>query len=53
MPGFFAEADAFAALVQDGWSAWPGATPQESKDIMRTLEALAESARSGRAVALD
>jgi len=53
MPGFLAEADAFAALMQGGWSAWPGATPQESKDIMRTLEALAESARSGRAVALD
>jgi D-xylose 1-dehydrogenase (NADP+, D-xylono-1,5-lactone-forming) len=53
MPGFLAEADAFAALVKGGWSAWPGALPEESRDIMRTLEALKESAQTGRAVALD
>ncbi len=53
MPGFLAEAEGFAALVRDGWPAWPGTTPQESRDIARTLEALAESARTGRAVALD
>jgi len=53
MPGFLAEGEAFAALVHGGWSEWPGATPQQSKDIMRTLEAIAESARSGRTVTLD
>jgi len=53
MPGFLAEGEAFAALVYGGWDAWPGTTPQQSQDIMRTLEAIAESARSGRAVALD
>jgi D-xylose 1-dehydrogenase (NADP+, D-xylono-1,5-lactone-forming) len=52
MPGFLAEAEAFAALVRKGWTAWPGAMPEESRDIMRTLEALKESAQTGRAVAL-
>ena len=52
MPGFLAEAEGFAALVRDGWSAWPGATPEESTDIARTLEALKESAQTGRVVAL-
>jgi predicted dehydrogenase len=50
MPGFLAEADAFAALVREGWSAWPGTTPQESIDIAAMLEALAQSAKSGQAV---
>ena len=50
--GFLAEAEDFAALVRKGWSAWHGATPQESIDIARTLEALAESARSGQPVSL-
>ena len=48
--GFFAEAEAFCGLVRQGWTRWPGATPEESVDIMRTLEALAMSAREGRAV---
>ena len=52
MSGFLAEAEAFAALVKNGWSAWPGATPEESRDIVRTLEALKESAQTGRAVTL-
>ena len=48
--GFLAEADAFAGLVEHGPADWPGATPQESLDIVLTLEALLESARSGQAV---
>lgn len=51
--GFLAEADAFADLIRRGWSAWPGATPSESSDIVRTLEALTESARSGHVVSID
>lgn len=53
MPGFLAEAEAFATLVRHGWSSWPGATPQESIDIAWTLEALRQSAQTGQAVALD
>lgn len=45
--GFLAEADAFADLVRHGWSRWPGATPEESADTVRILEALATSARDG------
>lgn len=48
--GFLAEADAFAALVADGPAGWQGTTEQESVDIARTLDALAESARTGGAV---
>ena len=48
--GFLAEADAFHDLVRGGWSQWPGATPDESIDIARTLDALAASARTGEAV---
>ena len=48
--GFLAEADAFADLVAQGIGHWTGATPEESIDIALTLEALAESARKGRAV---
>ena len=47
--GFFAEAESFADLVAQGWQHWSGATPEESVDIMLTLEALAESARRGGA----
>jgi predicted dehydrogenase len=48
--GFLAEADAFADLVAHGIAHWPGATPEESVDIMLALDALAESAREGVAV---
>ena len=48
--GFLAEAEAFHGLVRHGWSHWPGATPDESIDTMSALEALATSAREGRAV---
>jgi D-xylose 1-dehydrogenase (NADP+, D-xylono-1,5-lactone-forming) len=51
--GFLAEAEYFAALVRNGWSAWPGASPEESIDIIRTIEALKESAETGRTVSLD
>jgi len=48
--GFRAQGEAFHDLLRDGWIAWPGATPEESIDIMRTIDALAASARSGRMV---
>ncbi|HEY7904614.1 MAG TPA: Gfo/Idh/MocA family oxidoreductase [Casimicrobiaceae bacterium] len=45
--GFLAEAESFHDLVRGGWSHWTGATPDESIDIALTLDALAQSARSG------
>ena len=51
--GFLAEADAFADLVAHGMHHWPGVTPEESLDIAATLEALAESARTGTVVEID
>jgi len=48
--GFLAEAESFHDLVRHGWSQWTGATPDESIDIARTLDALADSARRGVAV---
>ena len=48
--GFLAEAESFHDLVRYGRDAWTGATPDESIDIARTLDALAASARSGDAV---
>ena len=51
--GFLAEAESFHDLVRHGWDHWSGATPVESIDIALTLEALAASARSGKAVDLD
>jgi D-xylose 1-dehydrogenase (NADP+, D-xylono-1,5-lactone-forming) len=50
--GFLAEAEGFAALVREGWSAWPGVTPEESTDIVMALDALVESARTCRPVTL-
>jgi predicted dehydrogenase len=46
--GFLLEAEAFHDLVRNGWDAWTGATPDESIDVVATLEALALSARTGR-----
>jgi xylose dehydrogenase (NAD/NADP) len=43
--GFLAEVESFHDLVRSGWSHWTGATPDESIDIARTLDALAASAR--------
>jgi xylose dehydrogenase (NAD/NADP) len=48
--GFLAEAESFERLVRVGPEEWSGATPQESMDVMLTLEAILESARSGAAV---
>lgn len=48
--GFLAEAESFHDLVRHGWAQWTGATPDESIDIARTLDALAESARRGAPV---
>jgi xylose dehydrogenase (NAD/NADP) len=45
--GFLAEAESFAGLARGDPARWLGATPQESIDIMMTLEALLRSARSG------
>ena len=47
--GFLAEAESFAGLVCGDPASWIGASPQESLDIMLTLEALQRSARSGAA----
>jgi D-xylose 1-dehydrogenase (NADP+, D-xylono-1,5-lactone-forming) len=48
--GFLAEAESFAGLLEHGWGRWTGATPEESVDILLTLEALIASARRGGAV---
>ena len=45
--GFLAEAESFARLVREGPAQWSGATPEESIDIMMTVEALLRSARCG------
>ena len=44
--GFLAEAEAFQRLVAHGPAQWNGATPEESIDIMDTLEAMLRSART-------
>jgi D-xylose 1-dehydrogenase (NADP+, D-xylono-1,5-lactone-forming) len=51
--GFLAEAESFERLVRQGPAHWNGATPEESIDIMLTVEALLESARSGKPVRID
>jgi predicted dehydrogenase len=48
--GFLAEAESFARLVREGPAHWCGTTPEESIDIMLTLEAILRSARSGAAI---
>ena len=50
--GFRAQGEAFHDLLRHGWSHWPGATPDETLDIMLAIDALAESARSGAVVAI-
>jgi len=50
--GFLAEAEAFHDLVRGGWDRWPGATPEESVDIMLTIDAFAASIRTGMPVAV-
>jgi predicted dehydrogenase len=48
--GFLAEAESFAQLVAGRPDQWTGATPEETTDIMLTLDAMAKSVRSGSAV---
>ena len=48
--GFLAEAESFHDLVRFGWGGWTGATPAESIDIARTLDAIAASSRNGAPV---
>jgi xylose dehydrogenase (NAD/NADP) len=47
--GFLAEAESFEGLVRGDPSSWVGAGPEESVDILLTLEALLRSARNGTA----
>jgi predicted dehydrogenase len=51
--GFLSEAESFERLIRQGPEQWTGATPEESLDIMLTLEALLRSARSGKPVDID
>ena len=46
MDGFLAEIDSFADLISIGSPQWSGATPEQSVDIARTLEAIIASARA-------
>jgi xylose dehydrogenase (NAD/NADP) len=45
--GFAAEIASFRDLLAHGTSGWNGATPQESVDIIATLEAFAQSLKTG------
>jgi len=52
--GFRLEAEEFAGLVKGDQTRWHGASPDESLDIARTLDAIAKSARAdGRWVDLE
>ena len=51
--GFLGEADSFERLVRDGPAQWTGVTPDDSINIMLTLEALLRSAREGKSVNVD
>jgi xylose dehydrogenase (NAD/NADP) len=51
--GFLGEAESFERLVRQGPEQWTGVTPEESIDILVTLEALLHSAREGKAVEID
>jgi predicted dehydrogenase len=48
--GFRAEAESFERLIRLGPGHWSGASQDESVDIMLTLEAILESARSGQPI---
>jgi len=48
--GFLAEAESFERLVRGGPTQWSGATPEESIDIMLTLDSIRESARINGAI---
>ena len=51
--GFLAEAESFERLVREGPEHWTGVTPDDSINIMLTLEALLRSAREGKSVNVD
>ncbi len=51
--GFLAEAESFVRLVREGPEHWTGVTPEESVDIMLTLEALLRSAREKKSIEVD
>jgi xylose dehydrogenase (NAD/NADP) len=51
--GFLAETEAFERLVRQGPALWTGASPEESIDIMLTLEAILRSARTGKSVEIE
>ena len=51
--GFLAEAESFERLVREGADCWTGVTEEESIDIMLTVEALLQSARTGKPVRID
>ena len=51
--GFRAEAESFARLLNGDEDGWSGATPEESIDIMLTLDATRLSAQTGRPVYLE
>ena len=51
--GFLGEAESFERLVREGPEQWTGVTPEESVNIMLTLEALLRSAREGKLVEID
>ena len=46
--GFLLQAELFARLLREGEAHWTGATPQESIDIMATLDAIRKSSASGQ-----
>jgi len=51
--GFLGEADSFERLVREGPEHWTGVTPDDSVNIMLTLEALLRSAREGKSVEIE
>lgn len=51
--GFLAEAESFRSLITKGAAHWTGATPAQSIDIALTLDAIAQSMRSGAAVRVE
>jgi predicted dehydrogenase len=50
--GFLAEAESFCRMIRQGPEHWSGATPTESVDLLRTVEAIFQSAGSGRPIDL-
>jgi xylose dehydrogenase (NAD/NADP) len=46
--GFLLQTESFARLLREGEAHWTGATPQESIDIMATLDAIRKSSGSGQ-----